>query len=99
MSSITIQVPKELATRLKPYREKLPQILELGLEQLETKTEPNLRARERTLQVLRSTGLIQPINFTWLDHPRRGRRRHSPVKMPGKPLSELIIEQRGRLDV
>ncbi len=92
MSSITIQVPRELATRLKPYRRKLPQILELGLKQLESESKPNRDLRERTIQALKSTGLVH------LPQPRKGaRRRHTPLNIPGKPLSEMIIEQRGRL--
>jgi hypothetical protein len=97
MSSITIQVPKELAIRLRPYRKNLPQILELGLAQVESKPESPADLRERTLRALMSTGLIQPLNLTrYIQRPRNYQRR-TPLKIPGKPLSEIIIEQRGRL--
>ncbi len=92
MSTITIEVPKDLAARLRPHRKRLPQILERGLAQMES--EPTDDLRDRTLQVLKSTGLVH------LPRPRKGtRRRHTPLKIAGKPLSEMIIEQRGRLDL
>lgn len=92
MSSITIEVPRELAIRLQPYREKLPQILELGLTRLESESRPSANLRERTLRALMSTGLVH------MPRPAQSpRRRQKPLKIPGKPLSELIIEQRGRL--
>lgn len=92
MSSITIQVPKELAVRLRPYRKKLPEILELGLAQAESRTESTADLRERTLRALESTGIVR------LPNPQLGtQQRHPPLKIPGKPLSEIIIEQRGRL--
>jgi len=97
MSSITIQVPQELAVRLQPYREKLPQILELGLTQLESEPQPTTDLRERTLRALASTGLIQPLNLTHYIQRQPHRPRRTPLKIPGKPLSEIIIEQRGKL--
>ncbi|MDE3088233.1 MAG: hypothetical protein KGJ80_02455 [Chloroflexota bacterium] len=96
MSSITIQVPKELAVRLRPYRKKLPEILELGLAQVESQAESKADLRERTLRVLESTGLIRPLTLSrYIERPQRPRR--TPLKIPGKPLSEIIIEQRGKL--
>lgn len=92
MSSITIQVPKELAVRLRPYRKNLPEILEMGLAQAESKAESTTDVRERTLRALKATGIVH------LPNPRSSaRQRHTPLKIPGKPLSEIIIEQRGRL--
>ncbi len=92
MSTITIEVPRELAERLSPYREKLPQILELGLAHLESVSPRSDDIRERTLRVLKATGLVRMPNPSPLP-----RRRHTPINVPGKPLSELIIEQRGKL--
>jgi hypothetical protein len=97
MSTITIEIPRELAERLSPYREKLPQILELGLANLETASPRSDDLRARTLRVLMATGLIQPLNLSRYIQRPRNRPRRTPLKVPGKPLSEIIIEQRGRL--
>ena len=35
MSQITVDIPEELVTRLQPYTEHIPQILELGLRQFD----------------------------------------------------------------
>jgi hypothetical protein len=35
MSQITVDIPEELVTRLQPYAEHIPQILELGLRQFD----------------------------------------------------------------
>ncbi|MBM3128826.1 MAG: hypothetical protein FJ009_09415 [Chloroflexi bacterium] len=92
MREITIEIPDQLAERLSPYREQLPQILELGLAGLETASPHPDDWRERTIRVLMETGLVRTPETSL-----RPRRRHTPIKMAGKPLSELIIEQRGRL--
>lgn len=97
MSRITIEIPNALAERLSPYREKLPQILELGLMNWQATTPRPDDLREQTIRVLMETGLIQPLNLSrYLQRPRN-RPRSTPLKIPGKPLSEIIIEQRGRL--
>ncbi len=89
MSTITIEISEKLAERLDAHHDRLPQILELGLSQIEVEKKPAADLRERTLQVLRSTGLVR------LPQPGKStRRRRTPLNIPGKPLSEMIIEQR-----
>jgi hypothetical protein len=96
MREITIEIPETLAERLSPYREQLPRILELGLADLETASPRPDDWRERTIRVLMATGLVQPLNLSrYLNS--RNRPRSTPLKIPGKPLSEIIIEQRGQL--
>jgi hypothetical protein len=97
MREITIDIPDTLAERLSFYREQLPQILELGLADLETASPRPDDLRERTLRVLQETGLIQPLNLSRYIQRPRNRPRRTPLEIPGKPLSEIIIEQRGRL--
>ncbi|OGO40710.1 MAG: hypothetical protein A2Z03_02905 [Chloroflexi bacterium RBG_16_56_8] len=96
MSSITIEIPENLVDRLRPYQEQLPEILELGLYQLESGVVARDELRERTLRALESTGLILPRDSS-VSENRRNRPRQKPLKIPGKPLSEVIIEQRGKL--
>lgn len=100
---LTIRLPGELHRRLETRaREKdqpLDQVLLEELEKgLQIEAEPAIE-QERVLEALHSTGLIQPISTELVqryvsdpDSPR-----HKPLKIPGQPLSEVIIEQRGRL--
>ena len=97
MCKITIEISDALAERLSPYREQLPQILELGLMNLQATAPRPDDLRERTLRVLMETGLIQPLNLSRYIQRPRNRPRRTPLEIPGKPLSEIIIEQRGRL--
>lgn len=100
---LTIRLPGELHRRLEIRAEEkgrpLDQVLLEELEKvLETEAEPTIK-RERVLEALHSTGLIQPISAELVqryvsdpEHPRQ-----KPLKIPGQPLSEVIIEQRGKL--
>ena len=97
METILLQIPDDLAEQIKPHRHELARILQLGLSQLATSEIES--PRDRTLRALQATGLIQPIAPSLLsryavDSPRS---RRPPLRLPGKPLSEIIIEQRGRL--
>jgi hypothetical protein len=100
MVTISLKVSDELARRLAPYRDRLPEIVELGLSQVESGAEEDADTNRSALkaQVLaawRSTGLITaPESAT-----RAGTRvRRTPVKAGGTPASELIIaERRGKL--
>ena len=97
METIVLQIPNDLAEQIKPHRHELDRILRLGLSQLvagETES-----SRNRALRALRATGLIQPIAPRLASHyAAAGRRvRRPPLRLPGKPLSEIIVEQRGRL--
>ncbi len=53
-------------------------------------------AQRRLREALASTGLVQPVSAdlvaTYVTDPAAP--RHPPVRMPGKPLSTIIIEQR-----
>jgi len=65
---------------------------------LEIEAEPAIE-QERVLEALHSTGLIQPISTElvqrYVSNPNSPRQK--PLKIPGQPLSEVIIEQRGGL--
>jgi hypothetical protein len=95
MVTISLQVSDELAERLAPYRDRLPEIVELGLSQVESGAregaETNRGAlKAQVLAALRSTGII-----TAPDTAHAGTRvRRTPVKAGGPPASELIIAER-----
>jgi len=90
---------RRLETRAKEKDQPLDQVLMEELENiLETEAEPAIE-RDRVLEALHSTGLIQPISTDlvqrYVSDPHSPRQK--PLKILGKPLSEVIIEQRGRL--
>ena len=98
--TIQIQVPSELARRLSPYQSELPRILEWGLRHVERETEAESppSTREDVLAVLRSTGILVELEPAIAARYRAGsdQMRRTPVQVKGKPLSEMIIEERDR---
>jgi len=95
MYTIQLELRDELAERLAPYHDKLLELLELGLQEwLEREQQEHIAPRERLLQVLATSDNIK------MPRPYTGERpyvRHTPVPITGKPVSELLIEQRGPL--
>ncbi len=104
METIQAQVSPELARRLHAHRGELPGILELGLRYLETGIDAKsdteiVSERERADRVLREAGLL-----TELGPELRKRAELSTVTLDevvefmtsagGKPLSEIVLEQR-----
>ena len=101
LETIQVRVSPELARRLRPYQSELPRILEWGLCRLERETDagpPTSTTREEILTVLRSTGILVELDPSIAARYRAGsdQRRCTPVQVQGKPLSEMIIEERNR---
>ena len=101
VETIQIQVPTELARRLLPYRSELPRILEWGLRHIEIERETEAESlpsptRQAVLAALRSTGIIVELDPVIAARYRAGseQQRRPPVWVEGKPLSEMIIEER-----
>ncbi len=93
MVTIPLQVSEELAERLIPLQDHLPEILELGLQHWHT-TEPEpLTPRQQVEKIWAETGLVVPRDPS-VTHRHPSRTRRSPVQTSGKPASEIIIEQR-----
>lgn len=55
---ITLDIPDELATRLRPLEDKLPRILELGLRELNATAQPGFEGVAEVLEIL--AGLPTP---------------------------------------
>jgi len=95
MRTITLELSDELTKTLAPYRDKLPDLLELGLrEWLKRERQTCQALRERVHQVLVASGKVEA------PHPYTGEQpyvRRTPVPITGKPVSELVVEQRGAL--
>lgn len=103
MHELTLILPDELYTKLHTKAaSKGTSVERLIVEQFSTETflSEQQNADKRLLhEVQASTGLVQPVSAdlisTYISDPSAPRR--SPIEAKGKPLSTLIIEQRGSL--
>jgi hypothetical protein len=91
--SVTSFVP------LLPLQNRLPEIIELGLRQLEAQTDVDAEtaasaSKDRVLAALDSTGVVTLPEPAARLQPRT---RHTPIQADGQPVSEIIIEGRGSL--
>jgi hypothetical protein len=97
MVTIPLKVSDDLAGRLLPLQDRLPEIIELGLRQIKAQADADAKAglstsRARALAALASTGIVTlPRPATRL----QARIRHTPIQAGGQPASEIIIEARG----
>jgi hypothetical protein len=96
MVTIPLKVSDELAVRLIPLQDRLADIIEMGLRQMEVKASVETETEQSTLKprvlaALLSTGLV---SLPRLDARPRSRLRHTPILAGGQPASEIIIEQR-----
>lgn len=105
METVQLEIPVELAQRLQGYPDTLAQIIEWGLcvaENMEKRvaapvTEAGAQERSKILEALWSTGLVVNLDSNLIpryqadiEQPRR-----TPVYLRGKPLSEIIVAERG----
>jgi hypothetical protein len=91
---IELQVSEELAQRLAPYQNQLPELLEAGLRvwQDEEHATNEATLQERIRRVLAASGRVR---LPKADLGMKPYTRHTPVPITGKPVSEIVIEQRG----
>jgi hypothetical protein len=94
MSIIQLEIPNELAEKLRPYGNRLVELLELGLQKWQEREQQERQAQQQDhlLQVLVASGKVT------MPKPYPGKKPYvsqTPVPISGKPVSELIIEQRG----
>ena len=93
MHTIQLELEEELAAKLVPYRDKLPEMLELGLEALQER-----EARERQEERKRVLAVLGAAPQVSLPRPPNGDApytRRSPVQITGQPVSEIVIAERG----
>lgn len=104
MVTISLELPDELARRLIPLQNRLPEIIELGLRQLDLEPEEDVpdsyATRQQVLQVIKESGLYEPLGPAWdkfsLDAPELSYAElRQQVGALSPPLSETIIEDRG----
>ncbi len=99
MITIPLKVSNELAGRLLPLQDRLPEIIELGLRQIQSQADAsavaNLAAsKAQVLAALAATGIV---TLPQSAAHQSTRVRHTPIQSDGQPASEIIIDARGAL--
>ncbi len=94
MQQMTLEIPDELAAKLTPYREHLLDLLRLGLaEQERMLTARHAVKLDQVLQAMADEGkLIRPKSV----RSNRLPSRRALARVKGKPVSEIVIEQRNQ---
>jgi hypothetical protein len=94
MITIPVQLSDDLARRVAPLQDRLPEIIELGLRQMEVDRQAEAsysRVKQQALAAMASTGIVTLPQATAQGKPRV---RHTPIMAGGRPASELIIAER-----
>ena len=101
METIQVEVSPELAARLRTHSSQLTQILEWGLHYVEAEEAPEVKSasleRQRALEALRASGLLLKLDRSLAARYQAGVEipRRTPIYVKGKPLSEIIVAERG----
>jgi hypothetical protein len=101
METIQVEVSPELAERLRTHSSQLTQILEWGLHYVEAEEAHEVKGasleRQKTLDALRASGLLLNLDRTLAARYQAGGEtsRRTPIYVKGKPLSEIIVAERG----
>ena len=108
MSKLTVRLPDGLHHRLRQRSNmlglSLNQVIVNNLQARLAQKEDGSSEKERAISVLQETGLVRDIGKEWNSLISRAEKvdrdtlcKSLSSKMKGKPLSEIIIEERGRL--
>lgn len=97
MSEITVTIPSHWIEGLDLDQEALRQVLRWGLEQWRKQRAAQVSA-EQIMQALLSTGRIRRLmaaSESMAPDTAETRERQTPPRLPGSPVSEILIAQRG----
>lgn len=93
MRVLEIEVSEDLAKDLRRHADDLPMLLELGLQEwLRRRQGDQEPSREQILRALAASDQVK------LPEPYEAERpyvRQTPVQVKGRPVSEVVLEQRG----
>jgi hypothetical protein len=92
MDTISLQVSGELAGRLLPLKDRLPEILELGLRYLPEQAP--LTPRQQAEKLWEAAGLLVARDPGTAGSTAPIHKRRTPIQAGGKPASEIIIQHR-----
>lgn len=95
MITIAVELSDELAKKVLPWQDRLPEVIELGLRQLgvgsgSLSDDGGPDVKQKTLEALGSTGIVT------LPKAKTKRARRAPIYAGGPPASEMIIAERRR---
>lgn len=96
MVTIPLELTNDLARRVLPVQDRLPEIIELGLDQMALKENGDNLSAPGKLQIqeaLISTGIVMQPTLEGREH--KARRRSTPIKTGGPLANEMIIAERG----
>jgi hypothetical protein len=96
MITIPVQLTEELAERVRPVQDRLPEIIELGLRQLHAKStrQVDSNAQQAKHQVLMALASTKIVTLPQSASHQPARMRRTPISAGGPPASELIIAER-----
>ena len=87
---IEVEVPEDVARRLEAQRERLSEVLQLGLEVLERQEEARPLTREEVLEALKELPFVRVSD----EYAPERLTRPPLIEAKGKPVSEIVIEDR-----
>lgn len=87
---IEVEVPEDLARRLEAYRPRLVEVLERGLEALERQEKVRPMTREEVLAALKALPFVRVSE----EYAPETLTRPPLIETHGKPVSEIVIEDR-----
>jgi hypothetical protein len=92
----TFKVPNDLAQRLLPLQEHLPEIIEMGLQQWQSQEQDqaHLTPRQRVERLWATHKLTTSLPPATIQRYATSSQRQSPLRTEGKPASQIIIDQR-----
>lgn len=94
MVTIPLKVPDDLAGQLLPLKDRLADIIRLGLQHWPEVEPVTLTPRRRVERLWAEAGLTTSLDPAIAAHYPPYRTRQTPIQAGGKPASEIIIEQR-----
>lgn len=99
MVTIQLELPEHVAARFQHQKHNLAQILERALDELEREATPLLAKTtsedERLETALRLAGAVGPTAEQIQHYVESAQfQRWQPLKIPGQPMSETIIQDR-----
>jgi len=94
--SITITIPAEWLEGLSLDEDELRAVLSIGLKELRRR-QAMADTDDPILKALLSTGLVSRLTLPLPEGIEPAAKRRPPLKLPGPPVSEILIAQRKRV--
>ncbi len=96
MITIPVQLTEELAERVRPVQDRLPEIIELGLRQWRKQPAPT--PRQRVEQLWEAQGLVEPAVQSGKRSRTTRRQRQAPIPAGANPPARSLSSSGARYD-